>query len=90
VPLPVAAPSHPAPFTRCNAARRNAARLNAGPLGVLGQNGLYTQEANLDEFADLAGWRGLGNPRVKALFNSSLIGFLDVRWLPPSSVCVWV
>ena len=52
---------------------------------MLGQNGLYTQESNLDKWPDLAGWRGLGNPQANAAFNKTCVAFVD-SWGPTSPI----
>ena len=46
-----------------------------GVLGVIGQNGWYTLEKELERWPALAGWRGLRDPEVKQHFNKTIYAF---------------
>jgi hypothetical protein len=46
----------------------------AGPLGILGQNGWYCSEADVEHWPELAGWRGLAETEPRAHFNNTFLG----------------
>ncbi len=55
--------------------RREESILSFGPLGALGRNGWYCLESLVERWPDLAGWRGLLNPEVRAHFNRTFYAF---------------
>ena len=61
--------------------------LSFGRSGVLGRNGFYCQDSDVDRFIGLAGWRGLGDPRVPEYFNRTFLGF-DESWGPIARLLV--
>ena len=46
-----------------------------GPLGVLGRNGWFCREADVDRWNALAGYRGLRDPQVRRHFNGTFLAF---------------
>jgi hypothetical protein len=50
-----------------------------GPLGVLGRNGWFCREADVDRWNTLAGYRGLRDPQVRRHFNGTFLAF-DKAW----------
>ena len=46
-----------------------------GPLGILGRNGWFCREADVERWNAIAGWRGLKDPEVQRYFNSTLLAF---------------
>jgi len=52
-----------------------------GQLGVLGRNGWYCREADVEHFNALAGYRGLKDPAVRQHFNRTLLAF-EAGWGP--------
>jgi hypothetical protein len=53
-----------------------------GPLGVLGRNGWFCREADVDRWNALAGFRGLRDPQVRQHFNGTFIAFEAEGWGP--------
>jgi hypothetical protein len=53
-----------------------------GRLGVLGRNGWYCREADVERWNALAGWRGLKDPQVRRHFNGSFLAFEAEGWGP--------
>ena len=53
-----------------------------GKLGVLGRNGWYCAEADVEHWNALAGYRGLKDPEVKAYFKGTFIAFGAEGWGP--------
>jgi hypothetical protein len=53
-----------------------------GRLGVLGRNGWYCREADVDRWNALAGYRGLRDPQVRRHFNGSFLAFEAEGWGP--------
>ena len=45
--------------------------VTAGPLGILGRNGWFCLESDVETWPELAGWRGLRNPAVRSHFNNT-------------------
>ena len=45
--------------------------LSFGRLGILGRNGWFCREADVEQFTSIAGWRGLRDPDVRRLFNGT-------------------
>lgn len=58
---------------------------SCGPLGILGRNGIYTSEALVATWPDLAGWRGLRNASSAELFNHTLEAFFT-DWGDPQKL----
>ncbi len=52
-----------------------------GRLGVLGRNGWYCTEADVERWNALAGYRGLKDPAVKPYFNGTFLAF-EAAWGP--------
>jgi hypothetical protein len=46
-----------------------------GPLGVLGRNGWFCREGDVDRWNALAGYRGLRDPQVWRHFNGTFLAF---------------
>jgi hypothetical protein len=46
-----------------------------GPLGILGRNGWFCAEADVERWNALAGWRGLKDPAVREAFNATFLAF---------------
>ena len=46
-----------------------------GPLGILGRNGWFCREADVERWNALAGWRGLKDPAVRDAFNATFLAF---------------
>ena len=57
----------------------------AGVLGVLGQNGFYTQDFLLNTWPELAGWRGLYSTAAANVLNHTLLAFVE-GWGPISQM----
>ena len=55
--------------------------LSFGPLGVLGRNGWFCLEADVDRWNALAGFRGLRDPQVWLHFNGTFLAF-EAGWGP--------
>ena len=53
-----------------------------GPLGVLGRNGWFCREADVDRWNALAGFRGLRDPQVRQHFNGTFLAFEAEGWGP--------
>jgi hypothetical protein len=53
-----------------------------GPLGVLGRNGWFCREADVDRWNALAGYRGLRDPQVRRHFNGTFLAFEAEGWGP--------
>ena len=53
-----------------------------GPLGVLGRNGWFCREADVDRWNALAGYRGLRDPQVRWHFNGTFLAFEAEGWGP--------
>ena len=53
-----------------------------GPLGVLGRNGWFCREADVDRWNALAGFRGLRDPQVRQHFNGIFLAFEAEGWGP--------
>ena len=56
--------------------------VSAGLLGVLGRNGWYCRESDVDKWPALAGWRGLRDPAVRSHFNNTFFAFEPTGWGP--------
>ena len=50
-----------------------------GPLGILGRNGWFCREDDVERWNSVAGWRGLRDPAVQRYFNSTLLAF-TMEW----------
>ena len=46
-----------------------------GRLGVLGRNGWFCREADVERWNAVAGWRGLKDPAVRLYFNETFLAF---------------
>ena len=55
--------------------------LSYGRLGLLGRNGWYCKESDVERWVGLAGWRGLRDAHVAEYFNYSFIAF-EESWGP--------
>jgi hypothetical protein len=53
-----------------------------GPLGILGRNGWFCREADVDRWNALAGFRGLRDPQVRLHFNGTFMAFEAEGWGP--------
>jgi hypothetical protein len=53
-----------------------------GGLGILGRNGLFCREADVERWNALAGWRGLKDPAVRDHFNGTVLAFFADWWSP--------
>jgi ABC-type proline/glycine betaine transport system substrate-binding protein len=62
---------------------------SAGPLGVLGRNGWFCQDYLLDQFPELAGWRGLRNEKVAKLFSNRLVAWVP-EWGPTTEIMAYL
>jgi len=59
--------------------------IDAGPLGMQGRNGIFTQDALVSTRHGLAGWRGLMEPETNELFGRRLIAFTE-DWAPLTGI----
>ena len=59
--------------------------VSANSLGVVGTNGWYCSQADVDKFPALSGWRGLLDPTVQRYFNRTFIGF-QPDWGPDTLI----
>ena len=55
--------------------------LSYGRLGLLGRNGWYCKESDVERWLGLAGWRGLRDAHVAEYFNFSFVAF-EESWGP--------
>jgi hypothetical protein len=53
-----------------------------GPLGVLGRNGWFCREADVDRWNSLVGYRGWRDPQVRRHFNATFLAFEVEGWGP--------
>jgi ABC-type proline/glycine betaine transport system substrate-binding protein len=53
-----------------------------GRLGVLGRNGWFCREADVEQLNALAGWRGLKDPAARQHFNGTFLAFESDGWGP--------
>ena len=53
-----------------------------GKLGILGRNGWYCREAEVERWNALAGYRGLSDPAVRRHFNGTFLAFESEAWGP--------
>ncbi len=53
-----------------------------GRLGVLGRNGWFCREADVEQLNALAGWRGLKDPAAQQHFNGTFLAFESDGWGP--------
>ena len=63
--------------------------LSAGPLGILGRNGWFCLEQEVEVSPELAGWRGLLSPNVRSHFNNTFFAYGavgDTDWGPVDSL----
>lgn len=61
-------------FARCSLVSQV---VSFGRLGVVGRNGWYCREADVEQWNSLAGWRGLKDPAVRSYFNNTLVAFVE-------------